>query len=177
MTDGVSDNSLLDGPGFGALGYFIGPVWGIKVAMTISWLYMGSAEFLPTMDNVQNILAPYMTFVAFCLHGAALSVFYEIALRSNSLEIARRWAINSGGVLVMTALLLCFRSAFSGFLAIVSAVCLFGGQMRLHQDRKRGHYWVATGGSQVNPRPRVFSTGSPTFGLGMVLLAWAVSLR
>jgi hypothetical protein len=165
------------GPGFGALGYFVGAVWEIKVAMTLVWVYMGSAEFLPTMENAENVLGPYMTFVAFCLHGVTLSILYEIALRSNSLEIVRQWALNSGGVLVMIALLLCFRGTFAAVLAIVGASCIFGGQMRLHLDRKRGHFWVATGGTQINPDPKVFSTGSPSFGVGMALLAWAVSLR
>jgi hypothetical protein len=171
------EQNMRSGPGFGALGYFVGSVWEIKIAMTLSWLYMGSAEFLPTLENADNVLGPYMTFLAFCLHGAALSILYEIALRSNSLEIVRRWALNSGGVLVMIALLLCFRGTFAAVLAIASAVCIFGGQMRLHQDRKRGHHWVATGGTQLNPDPKAFSTGSPSFGLGMALLAWAVSLR
>jgi hypothetical protein len=173
----VNTSNLHAGPGFGALGYFVGAVWEIKIAISLAWLYMGSAQFLPTLENVDNVLGPYLTFVAFCLHGVVLSIFYEIALRSLSLDIVRRWALNSGGVLLALALFLCFHCMFAAVLAIISAVCIFGGQMRLHQDRKRGHVWVASGGSQMNPRPRVFSTGSPSFALGMVLLAWAVSLR
>lgn len=172
----MATESLFAGPGFGVLGHFGGSVWEIKLVLTSTWIVWGIATFLPSVETI----GPAFVFLALALNGVAWSIFYEMAVRAiGHPNVARRWAMNGGATLALLALIVSLTGGglSAAILALPGTVCLFVGQMVLHLDRKRGHFFLASGGTILNPNPRVFSHGSPLTSLGFVLLAWAVSLR
>jgi MFS family permease len=177
--NGLSEDSY--GLGF-APGIFFGKVSEIIIPVTISWFVFGVAAFLPYFAGFW----PIMLFLAFIAQGVILSFVHQRAVRSgvpsSQQEFLTKWnRFSYLGftviVLLMFAsgtLLLTWLSMVRAIAAVLGVLLFCGGQHLIQHDRKRGWHWMET--SQVNPNPVMYSHGIPIFSLGVILLAYAMTI-
>jgi hypothetical protein len=129
---------------------------------------------------------PFSSFLAFIGQGVILSFVHQKAVRSGvpsgRPECLTKWnRISYIGfavlVLLMFAsgtLLLTWLSMVRAIVAVLGVLLFCGGQHLIQHDRKRGWHWMET--SQVNPNPVMYSHGIPIFSLGVLLLAYAMTI-
>jgi MFS family permease len=177
--NGLSEESY----GLGvAPGIFFGKVSEIIIPVTAAWAVFGVAAFLPFFAGFW----PVFLFLAFVVQGVILSFVHQMAVRSGVTaaqpEFLTKWNRYSYLgftllVLLMFAsgtLLLTWNSMVRTISAVLGVVLFCVGQHLIQHDRKRGWHWMET--SQVNPNPVVYSHGIPIFSLGVMLLAYAMTI-
>jgi hypothetical protein len=180
VANGLSEESY----GFGlAPGIFFGKVSEIIMAVLPAWLLFGISAFLPFYAGYW----PILLFFAFIGQGVILSFVHQRAVRSGvplgQPEFLTKWnRISYVGFAVLVLciflsgapLLLTWNSLVRTVSAIAGVLMFCGGQHLLQHDRKRGWHWMNTG--QVNPNPIVYSHGIPIFTVGVMLLAYAMTI-
>lgn len=172
------------GPGLGMNGFFFGEVWETKIVFGLVWLLFSLAVFLPYMTSLELPLFLMFTMLAI---GLSLSIVYERAMREPPTPQEDGTTLTGVGLAKWSKLLPALFGFWcieiwahidwvAFFLSLMGSVCFLLAHVILHHDRKRGgRHFIATG--QDNPRPLVYSYGTLLMPLGLLLLAWALSLR
>lgn len=163
--------NLLLGPAFGINDFFFGSVWEIKLAVVLSWIVFAATVFMPMITSYWQ----YALFVVIVVIGFAMSAFLERALRSKNPPMVKKVGIVTSILLVVFAVLVSMDGLTACILVLLGVTSFVFGQLMLHEDRKRGAYWMETG--KPHPEPLAYSIGSPLTSLGMLLMAWALSMR
>ena len=171
-------------PAYGIAGRYFGYLWEVKVGLTAAWFIFAISAFLPDLEIIDGLWS-LLLFAVTTSMGFVLAQWHELGLRDANWSAWKLWGKISGAVALAMVLLLSFHHprhayddiGFSGhvlILALLGVLTAVEGLYRIHIDRKRGLHWMQT--SHVNPNPIVYSAGPPTFTLGILLLAWSMSI-
>ena len=160
-----------DAVAFGMAGLFWGSRGEIRIGMVLAFVIFGLAPFFPFWTG----LWPYFLLLACGGVAFGLTMLQEVGLRSGQVAVWKKWIqVTDVALLILVVFLGAQGGLAAALLAIAGGIGWGLGMHRLHRDRKRGHMWLTDG--TVNVRPVVYSDGALWFPLGVLLLAWSMSV-
>jgi uncharacterized membrane protein len=157
-------------PAFGFEGVYFGEKREIRLGLTFPWVVFGVAAFLPYFDS----LIPFVILLECLAVGVVLSMVQERGMRGGDRGELKRWILVADLTFALLVLLICAQGLYAAIFAVSGAILMNLGQYVLYRDRRRGFQWMET--QKVNENPVVFSYGIPLFTLGLMLLAWGMSV-
>jgi hypothetical protein len=149
-------------------------VTDIRLAFVVSYSILGIAAFLPKFSH--SIFFPLLIFLNILIAGFAAGIQQVLGLRAGDADKLHRWSRMSLILMtVLSVLVMLGRGWRAGFLVYMGTIIMSLGWGRLHHDRKRGAFWLQT--DVTNPHFDVYSFGVLIFPLGVLLLAWGMSIH
>ena len=150
-----------------------GGVMEIRVAFVVAWSMMAVAAFLPNFAS--GHFWSIMLFLVLAAQGFAVGVQHVLGVRVGDTHKLQKWTRVSAILHAVMVFLVFVSAGFAGgMLALAGSLAMGAGWMTLQADRKRGDFWMETG--QSNPKWTVYSYGVLLFPLGLLLLAWGLSI-
>jgi hypothetical protein len=158
--------------------WYFGAIWEIRLLLCAGWTLLGSAIFLPF---VYSVAWSTMIFLLFVVLGYSMGMWYEFMVckklaQSSVVEFMFTQAQKWGRIAATTLLLIVvFMSASANYHTRVSCIvlafmggCAFVvGQIMMLNDS------TIVGANYLQP----YSYGSLLTTIGLILLAWAITLR
>ena len=164
-------------PAFGAGNVFFGDANEIPFAMVFAWGVFGFSVFWPQIVE----WVPFVVFALFLAVGYSMAKQQIAGLREKDLEALSRWGKCVDVGLILSALAIGFyRRGVAVVLMVIGLFLVSYGALALHADRKIGRAWIRQADASIpilsNNHPQVFSYGALAFPLGMIILAWGLSV-
>jgi hypothetical protein len=168
-------NNVKSAPAFGVASLFFGDASEIPVAMVGAWGIFGFAVFWPVPVG----WIPYAVFPVLLAVGYSMAMQQTAGLREHDVDAVSRWArCVDVGLLVKILLIGCYGRGLAVALMLVGLVLSSYGSLTIHHDRKFGHMWLRQPDAAVSVgKPQVYSYGVLAYPLGMIVLAWGLSIH
>jgi hypothetical protein len=148
-------------------------VTDIRLSFVVSYAILGIASYLSAVG--QKWFYPTLIFLTIVTTGFAAGVQQVLGLRAGDAGKLHRWSrVTLILMTIWSVLVLICHGWRAGILVYLGTITMSMGYGRLHHDRKRGAFWLQT--DTANPHVDVYSFGVLVFPLGVLLLAWGMSL-
>lgn len=153
--------------------YLFGRVMEIRLGFVLAWFMIAVAPFLPTF--AAGRFWEIVLSLLLAAQGFAGGVQHVLGVRAGDAHKLEKWTRAAVILHGFTALVVFLASgSAAGVLAALGSIAMVTGWTIMQSDRKRGEYWIETG--ELNPRWTVYSYGVLLVPLGLLLLAWGLSI-
>eukprot|EP00977_Amphora_coffeiformis_P002187 scaffold425_cov175-Amphora_coffeaeformis.AAC.46 len=170
-------NMIKNAPAFGAGTVLFGDADEIPVAMALAWGVFGFCVFLPFIVGWE----PFVTFTLLLGVGFSFAMQQTNGTREHDMEAVTRWGRCADvGMLLSAVITGVHGRATAVALMFVGFLMTSYGVLALRADCKIGRSWLQQQDTVVlamtRDRPQVYSYGALAFPLGMIVLAWGLSI-
>ena len=159
-----------DSAAFGFNGRFFGTLGETKIGFIAAFAILGISLLFPSFGDFVGIFL----LALFIAMGFVVSFAVEKGLRARNMGKMVFWlriaSLMSIGIIIAAF----FHGPASGCFAGFGIAAIGTGLVILFRDSKRGEQWMLTQSAKTNIT--VFSYGIPIFTLGLLLLAWSLSI-
>ena len=169
---------IKNAPAFGAGTVFFGDADEIPVATVFAWGVFGFCAFWPFIVDWE----PFVVFTIFLGVGFSIAMQQTKGMRGHDIVAVTRWGRCADvGMLLNTVVIGFYGRAMAVSLMFVGFLLTSYGMIALRADCKIGRVWLqqqdATIPDMSPGRLQVYSYGALAFPLGMIALAWGLSVH